>query len=101
MQLFSFLDVDGTGDVSLEEWLEAFDRIDENRNGSISRREWTRKHGSNDLFDAISKKYSVNLTRMEWRKAFEALDGDGDGVVSLVEWLAKCDGKNVQASKVE
>jgi len=87
MRFFEFIDVDKNQEVTSDEWLEAFDRIDQDGNGAISRKEWTLKNGTTHLFDSIFKVYSVRVTRDEWRQGFLGLDTDNNGKLSVSEWL--------------
>merc|ERR1719330_1976235 len=88
-RLFNFMDANQDGEVSLEEWTKAFDRIDSDGNGFVSKKEWCQRHGTAALYEIVFKMNSVRVTRDEWRQAFQAMDTDGDGIVSTREWLQK------------
>ena len=56
-----------TGKIAEDEWLKAFDELDTDGDGSISREEWEAKFG---------------------RGTFDKWDVDGSGDVDLEEWKA-------------
>merc|ERR1719350_942602 len=85
--MFNFVDYDGDGRITVEEWVNAFHDIDQDGDGCISRKEWCMKRGTTAMFDRISKRYSVRLTLYEWHQAFERLDVNSDGNISMCEWL--------------
>lgn len=89
MDIFKALDVNADEAVSAEEWEKAFQSLDADDNGLISRKEWYLKAGTTDMYDAIHKKSSAQITREEWQEAFELLDTNKDGKISVQEWLSR------------
>lgn len=75
-------------------WSRIYDKLDSDRDASISRKEWCLGGGDTDLFDAIKRalghKTIGNLLRKEWMALFDSLDaGDTFQVPStrIKEWL--------------
>lgn len=94
---FAYLDLDGDGRLDRAEWYEqsvAFERMDRNRDGWISREEQRNLPGADDrqqAFYGLDADGDGALERREWRGqavAFQRADTSGDGVVSLREYLA-------------
>lgn len=87
--LFNSMDVNCDDKVTLIEWINAFDMIDSNHNGVISRKEWCLHQGDTCVFDAIAtKRFIAVISREEWRRAFNILDTDKDGSISIEEWAS-------------
>jgi hypothetical protein len=93
---FAYLDLDGDGTLNRAEWYgqdPAFERVDRNRDGRITRDEQTRTSAADDRQDRFyGRDQDGNgvLSRREWRDedvAFRRADASNDGVVSLREYL--------------
>jgi len=89
LSVFQTLGVDADKGLNLAEWGAAFDVLDADGDGSISRKDWYIKQGTAVMFDAVPKKHPGSITKQDWDKAFESLDTDGDGKVSVEEWLKR------------
>lgn len=89
MEIFRMLDLNADQAISTDEWDQAFQHLDADSNGSISRKEWYLKQGTTEMYDAIFKKSSGNITREEWQGAFEMLDTNKDGLISISEWNSR------------
>jgi len=89
VELFKSLEVNANEGVHAADWEKAFEILDAEGNGSISRKEWYLQAGTTEMYDAISKKSSGNITREEWRAAFDMLDVDKSGTISINEWLSR------------
>jgi len=75
-------------------WARVYDKLDNDKDGTISRKEWCVGGGDTELFDAIKRavgrKTTGNLLRKEWLALFDALDVDKRFSVSrtrIKEWL--------------
>ncbi len=77
---------------SNQERLEAFNRLDVNRNNVIDSSEWP---GKDEAFSYLDANQSGSLNREEflsrsgrfWNQPFENLDFDADGIIERSEWL--------------
>jgi len=86
------MDINNDGQISRDEWkgrAEAFDRIDKNSDGSLTREELgaaARNHaGRLNQMDANN---DGKISRDEWKgnpKRFDRLDANGDGAVTKEE----------------
>jgi len=88
-EIFRGLDLNEDNQVTLPEWMAAFDAMDPNKSRTITRKEWCKQMGSTEMFDALFKQYSVRLTRLEWKQGFDVIDTDNDKKISLNEWSHK------------
>lgn len=89
-ELFGVLDAAGgcpqeVKMISQQEWTMVFSKMDPNRLGAVSRKDWFSKGGSTILFDRIKGRPGGNLSLKEWQHTFSSLDTDADGHISLVE----------------
>lgn len=89
IEVFKLLDVNTDEKISAEEWEEAFQNLDSDGNGLISRKEWFLKLGTTEMYDAIHKKSTAQITHDEWQAAFDMLDTNQDGEVSVEEWMSR------------
>lgn len=88
-KLFETLDIDSNGELTREEWMNAFNRLDVKRQGVISRKEWTLLGGENFVFDQIAGKSQFAVAnRQNWRDAYSRLDKNRDGRITLDEWFS-------------
>lgn len=85
-RFFDFLDADCNARISLIGWEQAFDKMDDDHDGTISRKEWFLHQGTSHLFDAIPRKELACISRSEWLNCFKALDKDADGNISPEDW---------------
>jgi len=72
--------------------LEAFKRLDSNRNGAMDPAEWPGKEGDFLSLDAnrdksLSREEFLSRNGRYWNLPFENLDFNEDGVLSKSEWL--------------
>ncbi len=85
---FRSMDRNGDGRVSQDEWrgsADEFDRLDTNRNGIVSVREFQLSR-----FERIDRDGDGFITRVEWRKSgssFDTLDQNRDGKISRGEFV--------------
>ena len=103
--LFAQLDKDGDGKISRAEWTrkpKAFDRLDLNHDGFITREEAAEAHGKSAVpkggkavrrgrVAEMDTNGDGKIARDEWRgksKAFDRLDADHDGFLTREELLA-------------
>jgi len=86
--LFDRIDSDGDGEVTKQEWAQAFRMLDSNGNRVVSRKEWCIQRGSTHVFDACRKKVDAHMTSEEWMQAFKAM-ADGSGSITPQKWLAR------------
>lgn len=84
--LYPLMDPNSDGWITYAEYCNAFDYIDTNHDGCISRKEWYLAQGSSALFDAIPKRHYAMISREEWVCAYRLFDYNGDGAISLSEW---------------
>jgi len=87
--IFQILGLDVDKGLSLTDWEAAFDKLDTDGDGTVSRKEWYLKQGTTSMYDAVQKKHKGSISRDEWKKAFEVLDTDGDGRITVEEWLRR------------
>jgi len=89
LAIFQILGLDVDKGLALADWEAAFDALDADQNGSVSRKEWYLKQGTTSMYDAVQKKHPGSIARAEWVKAFEILDVDQDGKITVDEWLRR------------
>lgn len=87
LHLAETVDLNSDAEISLKEWIAAFQAIDYKKNGVISRKQWQLHQGETYVFDAIAnKRHLALLSLSEWVQTFESADFDEDGSISLYEW---------------
>lgn len=85
--IFALIDADDDQHITRCEWESAFDKIDGNTDGVISRKEWYISQGTARLFDSIKRGQLAAVSRAEWSSAFDMFDLDSNGKISAAEWL--------------
>merc|ERR1712113_897932 len=69
--LFNLLGVTCDGFIDKDDWATAFQSIDKDKKGFISRKEWSKAvSGDVAIFDMIKKKRFARLSLEEWNDAF-------------------------------
>merc|ERR1712096_248527 len=58
----------GFGTITLDEWADAFDKLDSNHDGKISRKEWLLHVGDSVLFDLLTRTGVPAVNRAAWMK---------------------------------
>lgn len=89
LAIFRQLGIDIENGITQAEWDKAFEVLDTDGDGSISRKEWFIKRGTTLMYDAFPKKQLASISNAEWSQAFISLDVDQDGKVSAEEWLRR------------
>jgi hypothetical protein len=92
-----FLDLDGNRDdrVSRGEWRgdrASFDRLDENRDGYLTRAEMAARDASVDDFSRLDSDRNGIISRGEWLQSaasFERLDTNHDGRLTSIEYAGR------------
>jgi hypothetical protein len=95
-----FLDLDGNRDdrVSRSEWRgdrATFDRLDENRDGYLTRAEMAAPAAAAVDFSSLDSDRNGVISRGEWLQSaasFERLDTNGDGRLTSIEYAARSSG---------
>ena len=91
--LFAYLDHDGNGRVTRDEWhgtRARFDALDRDHNNVLTRAEAMGADAPADLFDAIDNNNDRWIARDEWRwsgASFDIRDTDRDGRLSREEFV--------------
>jgi Ca2+-binding EF-hand superfamily protein len=94
---FDSLDANGDNRISRSEWRdgrEAFERLDENRDGALTRAELTADATAPDRFDALDLDRNGSITRGEWIESaagFSRLDTNRDGRLTRQEFTGEAD----------
>ncbi len=96
-ELFDKLDQDKNGTIARTEWpgsAEFFEHIDADRDGQITREEFRSPNARswNQLFENIDTNDDGMITRNEWLdtpEAFARLDRDRNGVISVKEFYKR------------
>ena len=73
-------------EVSLAEWIKAFNAMDTDGDGVLTRKEWHRHQQETDVFDAIPRQTLARVTKHEWLAVFFDLDKDGDNKLTFEEF---------------
>jgi Ca2+-binding EF-hand superfamily protein len=90
---FSSLDVNGDGFLGRREWRGArstFKFLDRNRDGKVSRAEFSDRTAAAELFRSMDRDGNGELEKREWREghgSFAELDLDESGSLSRAEFL--------------
>jgi Ca2+-binding EF-hand superfamily protein len=95
-----FLDLDGNRDdrVSRSEWRSdraTFDRLDENRDGYLTRAEMAAPSAGVIDFSSLDSDRNGVISRGEWLQSaasFERLDTNGDGRLTSIEYAGRAEG---------
>jgi Ca2+-binding EF-hand superfamily protein len=89
---FEYLDVNGNGRIESDEWhgsADAFDWLDRNNDGVLSRAEVVgRARARSDRFAILDVNRDGRISRDEWRwsrRSFDQQDANGDGVLTRRE----------------
>ena len=82
--IFEVLDADNDGRITRGEYYAAFDKLDQDKSGFITR--WEFGSSSAAPFDLLDKDKDEKLTRQEFEAGFDLFDWDGDGYITKPEF---------------
>lgn len=89
---FTVLGASQDGCITRVMWMAAFGKMDSNRDGYVSRKEWWTRGGDTNLYDAIKRTFGKwrtgDISQQEWAIAFNELDVDGDSQLSRSDFRA-------------
>lgn len=71
--------------ITKEDWANAFDSVDEDSNGVISRKDMYLKCGTTAIYDGVLKNKHPTIRRADWLLAFDDFDINHDGKLSVEE----------------
>jgi len=104
-KLFKGICVNVDRGISKKEWSKAFDLLDKDGSGNVTRKEWCAELSSYEMFDLVIKggpgPPKKNFNRADWMKSFEMVDINKDGAVTLKEWISVSSRAPVAASEDE
>jgi Ca2+-binding EF-hand superfamily protein len=83
---FSFLDKDGDGHLSREEYYAGFDLFDADKDGKLSKLEFLAASRPGFVFDLLDTNFDGRIDKLEYNAGFDVLDADKDGKVSMEEF---------------
>jgi hypothetical protein len=89
--LWALFDADTSGAVTKEEWIGAFNAVDRDGDGSITKREFVNCGGVEKVFQAFSRRNKCAVTLDEWCKVFESMDTNKSKTINAEEWKAFLD----------
>lgn len=108
-QAFDRLDDNRDGSISRQEWRysdDAFRRVDRNNDGVVSEREFLGEEGFDrnpaTRFDALDVNHDGRVSRREWTgssETFSWLDRDNDGVLTRFEVVGSNNGTDTRAHR--
>ncbi|XP_067660858.1 protein phosphatase 2B regulatory subunit cnb-1-like [Haliotis asinina] len=93
-QAFDSLDIDGSGNADLSEFLKAFDKFDTDGDGKITLAEYVAgTNGPKNVAEALFKNADADhdgfILRTDVKNVIPQFDTDGDGKVSFAEFVAR------------
>jgi len=86
--LWALFDADRNGAVSYSEWTGAFNLVDRDGDGSITKKEFLSFGGDEKVFEVFKKRNKCAITFDEWCKTFELMDANKSKTINKDEWTA-------------
>ena len=85
-EMFKALNLNSEQALTKQKWISAFDEVDKDRSGRVSRHEWYTHNGHAIAFDFIDRNHDGKISREEWSNAFDRLDTESDGTLSEAQF---------------
>jgi len=86
--LWALFDADRNGNLTYTEWTGAFNQVDRDGDGSITKKEFLSSGGDDKVFEIFKKRNKCAITFDEWCKTFETMDTNNSKTISSAEWTA-------------
>jgi len=86
--LWALFDADRNQSVTYSEWTGAFNQVDRDGDGSITKKEFLGCGGDEKMFEVFKKRNKCAITFDEWCKTFEIMDTNKSKTINKDEWAA-------------
>jgi len=86
--LWALFDADRNQAVTYSEWTGAFNQVDRDGDGSITKKEFLGCGGDDKVFEVFKKRNKCAITFDEWCKTFEIMDTNKSKTINKDEWMA-------------